>query len=130
MAGYLTPIMTRPAQRRTRKTSTRAGGGRACRTRVGLFVRMGRAAASSLRQHLEKADGGPPDRLGHGVFNERYAELSSDLSVELEDIKFGKVPDEFALSAMWTANNDARSYAIIGDPAVRLPVSQPNRPAA
>jgi len=53
-------------------------------------------------------------------FGMKYADLAVGLNNELEDIKFGKVPDDLALGSLWTAHNDSRSYVIIGDPAVRL----------
>ena len=72
--------------------------------------------SASLQRIL---DGMP---VGHALefFNEKYAELSTVLSSEMEEARFSAEPNELGLASMWTALNDARSYVVIGDPAVRL----------
>jgi hypothetical protein len=64
-------------------------------------------------------------RVGHAVnytFNQKYADLSAELSDKLYRVQQHRevVPD-VELARLWTSNNDARSYVVIGDPAVRAP---------
>ena len=63
-------------------------------------------------------------------FNSRYATWATELSTTLRDVDFGLQVEPVNISSMWTAHNDARGYAIIGDPAVRLPLAQDDGAAA
>jgi hypothetical protein len=62
-------------------------------------------------------------RLGNALeaMNARYAELSTMVTSRIDQSRRSlKVVDEADLLRLWTANNDARSYVVLGDPAVRI----------
>ena len=67
---------------------------------------------------------GLPVGLAVEYFNERYAEMASDLSRQIEELEYNpEAADPYTLANMWTSSNDARGYAVNGDPAVRLPIA-------
>jgi hypothetical protein len=62
-------------------------------------------------------------RLGCAMeaLNLRYAELAADLSERIEQIQiYDEHYEDAELAHMWICNSDARNYAVIGDPAVRI----------
>ena len=68
-------------------------------------------------------NGDPVGLATDASFNMRYAALSSDLSVDLEEMEWNpRHLSDYELVYRWTANNDARSYVVIGDPAARIPM--------
>ncbi len=76
----------------------------------------------SLMQYL--LDGYP---VGAAMdwMNERFAELSTELADALDSYSEGRQAvedaDRLQLTRLWRANNDARNFVVLGDPAVRLP---------
>lgn len=61
-------------------------------------------------------------RVGYAFdeFSRRYAQLAVLLNNLIEARYYGEPFDEDDLIFNWTANNDARGYVIIGDPAARI----------
>jgi hypothetical protein len=64
------------------------------------------------------------ERIGTALdfFNLRFAALATELTNYLNDLEFGAEANSAYLASIWTAHNDARSYMVVGDPAVRLPL--------
>jgi len=67
---------------------------------------------------------GYPVGRAASYLGERYAEIGVSFNVELLKARRGEGVDEIALADLWTAYVDARSYVILGDPAVRLKLDE------
>jgi hypothetical protein len=72
---------------------------------------------------LRRVMDGHPVGSAVEFFNERYAEIASDLNHVLDEVKrFQKTYEARELVRLWTETQDSRNYVIIGDPAVRVSV--------
>jgi hypothetical protein len=108
---------------------------------LGVFAHVERAWGASIQwdgavNDVETFDSmtdallkGKPAGAATEYFNERYAEISTTLTEELDSTS-PENQDDVKLAGMWTSNNDARNYTFIGDPAVRLAVGDKETPAA
>lgn len=76
----------------------------------------------TFQQMLGRLLKGDPIGWAMEPFNQRYAELASDLRDHLEQEELGLVAerDDLSLADLWTATNDTRGFVVLGDPAVRL----------
>lgn len=89
----------------------------------GYSITWGQAGAqiTSFESSLQRLMGGATIGLAVDDLNLRYAELATMLSGAIEEAEY-KRKDYRKLAQLWMAHNDARGYAVLGDPAVRLPV--------
>ncbi len=84
---------------------------------------VGNEAFVAAMRHLLNGD--PVGFATDPGFNLKYADMTVVLSDNLKQLQHDPeyVSDE-ELVGLWTANNDARSYVVLGDPAVRIPFTQ------
>lgn len=102
---------------------------------LGVFAHVERAWGQSIVWDQQAADvatfdsmidallNGKPAGAATEYFNERYAEISTMLTEELDNTS-PEHQDDIKIAGLWTSNNDARNYAFIGDPAVRLALGE------
>ena len=102
---------------------------------LGVFAHVERAWGSSIdwdgavndvetfHSTIDALLNGKPAGAATEYFNQRYAEISTMLTEELNQTSPDN-QDDVKIAGMWTSNNDARNYTFIGDPAVRFAVSE------
>ncbi len=100
---------------------------------LAVFGHVERAWTYSFSEGNAKAQSQPfEDVIGRLMLGKRAGDATDQFNIiqgarsmtlteELENIKFGKQVAPTELARLWMARNDARNYALLGDPAVKLP---------
>ncbi len=86
--------------------------------------RGGRGQTTVFEAALQRLLDGYPVGAAVEYFNERHAELAVDLQAARERAARGYEVNPRRFGELWTAHRDARSYTVLGDPAVRLAVTE------
>lgn len=79
---------------------------------------------SSLRRLLMGFPVGAAMEDMDNIYAAQSAQLTDALDLAKIQGQTGAKPDHDRIAALWMANNDARNYIILGDPAVRLPLAE------
>lgn len=91
------------------------------------------AQLSVFRSTLQRLLQGYPVGCAMDYFNERYAATTSDLANAISQYQEDGFSDEYEdpawMADQWLTSNDARNYAVIGDPAVRVCAGDEGRPS-
>jgi hypothetical protein len=72
---------------------------------------------------LKRMIDGHPVGYAMEYFGSRYAELSADLALALDDDIEPGLARERELADLWTTSSDARNFVVLGDPAVRARIA-------
>lgn len=83
---------------------------------------VAKAQIQPFQSILSRVLAGHPIGDALDQFNVIQGQRAARLAEELEEIKFGKTVDPVEIAMLWMARNDARNYALLGDPAVKSPL--------
>jgi hypothetical protein len=84
------------------------------------FSPEGKSDPKVFESTLKSLLSGEPLGWATEYLNQRYSELAAELSNLFEDKSFLQPLNQEVFNRVWRANNDARNFVVLGDPAVRL----------
>ena len=78
------------------------------------------AQTEAFRSLLARIGSGDPLGAAMSYLTDRYAEVATELTLAIEQVRRGRRPKDEQFAGLWTAYADARDFVVLGDPAVSL----------